>query len=87
MRDIFKSASFNDDVENSFDFSKNLEAICKAGEMGGGASGELFFMTHDKQCMFKTISESEAKVFRAMIVEYSKHMSSNEKTLIGRIYG
>ena len=87
MRDIFRSNSCSENIQDSFDFLKNKDAILKAGEQGGGASGELFFMTYDKNCMFKTISKSEAAVFKKMIKNYTEHMKENDKTLIGRIYG
>ena len=72
MRDIYCSTKFKNHIRESFDFFKNLDSIKKAGEQGGGASGELFFITHDKASMFKTISNSEAKVFETMIEHYTE---------------
>lgn len=87
MREVYESANLGFDFKSSFDLEKNREAIEKSGVNKGGASGELFFYSHDNKVIFKTINESEFKVFLDMLKDYAAFMKENPKTMIGRIYG
>lgn len=51
-------------------------------------SGSLFFFTHDRKCMVKTISDCEARTLQNLIHNgYVEHFESNEGSLLTRILG
>ena len=75
------------DFKDSFNIHYNEDTIKKAGESGGGASGELFMFSKDNKFILKTITNAEHKVFKAMMGGYSVHLRSKPDSLIGRIYG
>lgn len=83
---IIDSAITPIDFEDSMGIDKNKEQIRKAGESGGGASGELFMFSADKKLILKTITKEEFLVFLAIIKDYCKHLNEHPNSLIGRIY-
>jgi len=87
MREVYHSANLGFDFASSFDLELNREAIEKSGTNKGGASGELFFFSHDNKVIFKTINVSESEVFVNMLKDYTTFMKENPNTMIGRIYG
>jgi len=76
-----------EDFSASFDVEKNKSAIESSGESDGGAGGEFFLLTHDKQYVIKTISADEDKVFSSIITDYSKYLCENQECFIGKILG
>jgi Phosphatidylinositol-4-phosphate 5-Kinase len=76
-----------DTFKQAFNLADNEENIKKAGESGGGASGELFMFTHDHKFIIKTITYEEYKVFKKMIQAYGEYFRSQKDSLIGKIYG
>jgi hypothetical protein len=87
MKTVWESGDFGFDLADSFDIHKNEESIQKAGAQQGGASGELFFFSHDKRLIFKTINQSETTLFKEMMWDYAMYMKNHPKTFIGRIFG
>jgi 1-phosphatidylinositol-4-phosphate 5-kinase len=75
------------DIKDSFNIHYNEENIKKAGESGGGASGELFMFSKDNRLILKTITAEEHKVFTSMIGQYVEHMVKCPDSMIGRIFG
>ena len=75
------------DFAESFNIEMNREQIRKAGESGGGASGEVFLFSYDKKLILKTITKREFEVFSEFLNEYIDHMKKNPCSLIGKIYG
>ena len=65
----------------------NAEKIKKAGESGGGASGELFMFSHDGKLILKTANHDEVEVFKNIMLSYKNHLKSNHKSQIGKILG
>lgn len=87
FREIIESRFKRVDIKNSLDIFKNEEAIKKAGESGGGASGELFMFSHDGQMILKTAHHEEIKMFENLMLSYKEHIKHNPNTQISRIYG
>lgn len=61
--DIMSNHFSEYDIAASLDILKNEEQIRKAGESGGGASGELFMFSSDKRLILKTITTEEHTLF------------------------
>lgn len=87
FREIIKSRFKKVDIKNSLDIFKNEESIKKAGESGGGASGELFMFSHDGQMILKTAHHEEIKMFENLMLSYKDHIKENPDTQISRIFG
>lgn len=84
-----------DTCPKKIDFGRSLNLLANADEIrkcaeksdkkqGGGASGELFITTHDRQLLIKTIKESEVIVFKQFIKEYANYLAQNQKSQICR---
>jgi 1-phosphatidylinositol-4-phosphate 5-kinase len=81
-------AHFNPiNIREAMDISKNEERIRKAGESGGGASGELFMFSHDGRLILKTATESEVEIFLKIMVDYKEHLRVNKRSQISKIIG
>ena len=87
FRQIIGSSYKKIDFKASLDISKNEERIKKAGESGGGASGELFMFTHDNVLILKTATPQETNMFEEIMFEYMEHLGTHPRSVIGRIYG
>ena len=75
------------DFRSSFDLFLNEDKIKKAGESGGGASGELFMFSFDGKLIIKTITQDEYLVFQNILFDYGSHFKNNPNSLIAKIYG
>jgi 1-phosphatidylinositol-4-phosphate 5-kinase len=75
------------DFSSSLNLFLNHAQIQKAGESGGGASGEMFMFSHDKKLIIKTITNEEYSVFVKILFEYGQHFSKHKQSLIGKIFG
>jgi hypothetical protein len=64
---------------NNYD---SLYELCSSGQ-----SGSLFYYTHDKKYMLKTIPEREFDSLRDALPAYYKMMKQNTDSLISRFYG
>ena len=53
----------------------------------GGRSGSIFFFSHDRRFLVKTMTDSELSQMLRMLPAWSNHLSSKQKTLIAKIYG
>ena len=73
-------------IEASFNPSLNFKQACKAGE-STGKSGSFFFFTFDDRFIIKTIFKEELEAFMDDLEDYFKHIMTEEKSLISRIYG
>lgn len=71
----------------SLDIELNQERIKKAGESGGGASGELFLFSYDSKLILKTATSEEVKVFQEILLDYKEHLRLHKTSQIGRIFG
>lgn len=80
FRDIIDSAWQKVNLRYSLDVNLNEEKIKKAGESGGGASGELFMFTHDSKLILKTATLSDVKVFQEILTSYKDHFKSNKRS-------
>jgi hypothetical protein len=87
FREIIDSSFKKIDVRRSLDIALNEEKIKKAGESGGGASGELFLFSHDSQLILKTASNEECRVFKTILQDYKQHLKVHQGTQITKIYG
>ena len=60
-------------MKNSFNLEKNRKIIEKAsGFIGGGKSGQFFFLTHDHSFILKTISSEEVETLMKILPDYCK---------------
>lgn len=75
------------DFSASLNIFLNDAQIQKAGESGGGASGEMFMFSHDNKLIVKTITNEEYSVFINILFEYGEHFSKHKESLIGKIFG
>ena len=75
------------DIEGAMDIIKNEDRIKKAGESGGGASGELFMFSHDGKLILKTATENEVEIFLKIMVDYKEHLRLNKRSQISKIIG
>lgn len=87
FREVIESRAKKISIKDSLDIFKNEERIRKAGESGGGASGELFMFSHDGQLILKTAHHEEIKMFEDLMLGYKEHIKNNPNTQISRIYG
>lgn len=87
FRDIIESSFKQIDIQGSLDIALNEDKIKKAGESGGGASGELFMFSHDNQLILKTANHEEVEVFKDILLDYKEHMRLNKRTQISKIFG
>jgi hypothetical protein len=87
FKEIIDSNFKEINIRESLDIVKNEDKIKKAGESGGGASGELFMFSHDNQLILKTANHEEVKVFNKIMLDYKDHLKSHPKTQIAKIYG
>jgi Phosphatidylinositol-4-phosphate 5-Kinase len=87
FREVIESRAKKISIKESLDIFKNEDRIRKAGESGGGASGELFMFSHDGQLILKTAHHEEIKMFEDMMLSYKDHIKNNPNTQISRIYG
>ena len=87
FREIIETAWQSVDIFQSLDISKNEDKIKKAGESGGGASGELFMFTHDHKLILKTANHDEVEVFKNIMLGYKDHFRLNPKSQISKIFG
>ena len=87
FRDILANNHRVVNFEKSLDISANHEQIKRAGESGGGASGELFLFSHDHQLILKTITQDEYKVLTDLLYDYSVYMKIRPDSMISKIYG
>lgn len=84
---LLTSAVTPSTFRSSFKIADNEDNIKKAGESGGGASGELFMFTKDSKFIIKTITHGEFKIFKKIIQDYALHFIEHQDSLIGRIFG
>lgn len=93
---IYSAAVFRQVIDSSFkkinfheslDIFKNEDRIKKAGESGGGASGELFMFSHDNQLILKTANNDEINMFRDLLFDYKEYLNKHPYSQISRIYG
>lgn len=75
------------DVEKSLNILKNWEQIKASSGSDGGKSGQFFFFTYDNQLLLKTITGEERKVFLNKLESYFKYLTSNDNSLIAKIFG
>lgn len=87
FREIIKSHYRPLDLLNSLDIHENAEKIKKAGESGGGASGELFMFSHDGKLILKTANHEEVEIFKKIMLSYKDHLKTHPKSQIGKIIG
>jgi len=52
-----------------------------------GKSGSLFLFSQDMKYILKTIPKMEAKLLRALLPAYYKHVMENENTLLPKFFG
>jgi len=75
-----------EDYLSSFDPEKFLNQL-ENQKWSEGKSGSFFCFSPDKRFIMKTIDESEACLLENMIVPYYKHINSNSRSFITRLYG
>ena len=85
--DVMRNSKRFIDFNKSLKVHDNEDQIVEAGQNGGGASGELFMCTHDKQILVKTITESEKKALINILYDYSVYMMERPDSMISKIYG
>jgi 1-phosphatidylinositol-4-phosphate 5-kinase len=56
-------------------------------EVESGKSGSFFFYTRDNRFIIKTMFTKELHEMMLNIEKYFEHLSKNERSLMGRIYG
>jgi 1-phosphatidylinositol-4-phosphate 5-kinase len=87
FREVIQSSFKKIDLRGSTDIFKNEEKIKKAGESGGGASGELFMFSHDGQLILKTATHEEVEIFKDILLDYKEHFRLNKASQISKIFG
>ena len=87
FKSVLDSSYKKVDIGASLDIVKNEDNIRKAGESGGGASGELFMFSHDGQLILKTATHDEIEVFKDILLDYKEHFRVYRKTQISKIFG
>lgn len=87
FKEIIDSSFKKIDIRASLDIIANEDNIKKAGESGGGASGELFMFSHDSQLILKTANHEEIEIFKDLMLDYKDHLKRNKNTQISKIFG
>ena len=87
FKEILDSNFRKINIKESLDIFKNEERIKKAGESGGGASGELFMFSHDNLLILKTANHDEIQIFNKIMLDYKEHLKRNPGTQIAKIFG
>lgn len=87
FREVIESHYMTIDIAKSLNIHLNAEKIKKAGESGGGASGELFMFSHDGKLILKTANHDEVEVFTKIMLSYKNHLKEHHKSQIGKILG
>ena len=78
--------SYNQIME-SFNLESNIINLSKLTK-SEGQSGSIFFHTHDKKFIIKTISHSELKaMINNLLLNYYKLLTENNFSILSRIYG
>jgi hypothetical protein len=78
--------SYNQIIE-SFNLEYNIINLSKLTK-SEGRSGSIFFHTHDKKFIIKTISHSELKaMINNLLLNYYKLLTENNFSILSRIYG
>ena len=53
----------------------------------GGRSGSIFFFSHDKQFLVKTMTDRELESMLRLLPKFSNHLSQKKQTMIAKIHG
>jgi len=53
----------------------------------GGRSGSIFFFSHDKKYLVKTMSDTELQYMIKILPLFTTHLLSKKKTLMAKIHG
>ena len=62
--------------------------ICISVEIGNpGASGSLFWVTHDDEFIIKTLQAKEADFLQRLLPGYYMNVQQNPRTLLPKFYG
>ena len=68
-----------------------LRSMCSVplsgGKVGAGKSGMLFFFSHDKKYVIKTVTKSELPFFLKLLRDYHTHIATHMNTLLNRFFG
>lgn len=52
-----------------------------------GASGSIFYITHDDEFIIKTVQHKEADFLQKLLPGYFMNISQNPRTLLPKFYG
>ena len=67
-------------------FYKNLNnSLVEIGNPG--ASGSLFWLTHDDEFIIKTLQTKEAEFLQRLLPGYYMNVQQNPRTLLPKFYG
>ena len=67
-------------------FHKNLNnSLVEIGNPG--ASGSLFWLTHDDEFIIKTLQTKEAEFLQRLLPGYYMNVQQNPRTLLPKFYG
>jgi hypothetical protein len=64
----------------------NKNMVFKAGE-SKGKSGSFFFFSKDQKFIIKTMTQNDFLAFMRLFRTYFRHVCTNPKSLLARIYG
>ena len=66
---------------------KDSMSVLEGGSEGQGKSKQLFFFSHDKKYVIKTVKRHELQLMKDLIESYFYHHAANPDTLLCRFYG
>ncbi len=73
------------------DAADYMVSLCGEHSLTGlpspGKSGSMFYFSHDRTYVIKTMSKSESKFLRSILPEYYNHFVKHPHTLITRYFG
>ena len=76
-----------DEIKQSFNIKDNYEGLSKF-HASEGKSGSIFFFTHDKKFILKTISKSELDaLINNLLKPYYELIAEKNRTYLTRLYG
>ena len=76
----------NSVLKESLDPETNKKMVFKAGE-SQGKSGSFFFFSQDQKFIIKTMTEEDFYAFKRIQKKYFQHVSTNDDSILARIYG
>ena len=89
VKDYFPAAfaAMRNIYEIKYRYFKDSMSVLEGGSEGQGKSKQLFFFSHDKKYVIKTVKRHELQLMKDLIETYFYHHAANPDTMLCRFYG